>query len=107
MSEKLDLESFLPFVDSGFDCAVGPDHSVRLSLVSATEVSRSARQRQFSVLFRGPGDRFVPQGTYAVSHPEFGSADLFLVPVGVTPEGYQYEAFFNQLLEPAAGGAAG
>lgn len=107
MPETLDLESFLPFVDAGFDCALDPDRSVRLSLVSATEVSRSAHQRQFSIIFLGPGDMFVPQGTYAVSHPEFGSADLFLVPVGVTPEGYQYEAFFNQLLEPAAGGAAG
>lgn len=107
MSETLDLESFLPFIDAGFECAVEPERSLQLTLVSATEVSRSSYQRQFSVIFCGSRDQFVQQGTYRMSHPEFGATDLFLVPVGVTPEGFRYEAFFNQLLEPAAGGAAG
>lgn len=107
MSEKLDLESFLPFVDAGFECVLGPEISVPLTLVSATEISRSSYQRQFSVLFCGPRDQFLQQGTYQVSHPEFGVAELFLVPVGMTPDAFQYEAFFNCLLETAAGGAAG
>lgn len=107
MSENFDLEFFLPFIDAGFECSIGPDHSIPLTLVSATEVSRSAHQRQFSILFLGPGDRFMQQGTYRLAHPEIGTADLFLVPVGVTPEGFQYEAFFNQLIESAGKGAAG
>jgi hypothetical protein len=106
MSEQLDLESFLPHQNAVFTCPLGPDLAVGLTLVSATEVSRSSHQRQFSVHFTGPRDAFVPQGTYPLSNPGFGTAEIFLVPIGMTAEAYEYEAFFNLLIDSAKGGAS-
>jgi hypothetical protein len=41
---------------------------------------------QFSLFFRGPKTALRPQGVYRVEHAELGTHDLFLVPIGVSPE---------------------
>lgn len=51
---------------------------------------------QFSVTFDVPGAR-LPQATYELSHPEWGEAPLFLVPVAAIAGGIQYEAVFSRL----------
>ena len=52
-------------------------------------------RRPFSVIFRGPADRILPQRIYQVSHKKMGTFDLFLVPVGQDAHGIQYEALFT------------
>ncbi len=99
--DPLDLESFLPHQGTDFVCWIDPEHTVSIRLVSATEVSRSAHQRQFALHFSGPGDHFIQQATYLVAHPELGETELFLVPIGKTGDGFEYEAFFNRLIESA------
>jgi len=56
----------------------------------------SADQEQcFSLLFRGPADRPLGQGTYRFEHSRIGSFSLFIVPM-VSGEGAQdYEVIFN------------
>jgi hypothetical protein len=51
--------------------------------------------RPFSLTFRGPKESFLPQRTYRVEHPALGSLDIFIVPIGLDPSGYRYEAVFN------------
>ena len=51
-------------------------------------------RRQFSLLFRGPVDPFLSQGTYRLDHAELGALDIFLVPIGPDAEGMRYEAVF-------------
>jgi hypothetical protein len=53
------------------------------------------RPRPFSLLFSGPAAESLPQGTYRVWHPELGTFELFLVPVGPFEEGGRFEAVFN------------
>jgi len=63
----------------------GEPVAFRLSEVKAG--ARPPKKRaQFSLFFRGPRAALCPQGVYRVEHPELGAHDLFLVPVGVTPE---------------------
>ncbi len=50
--------------------------------------------------FRGPRELYLPQGTYALSQPEVGTFELFLVPVDQDGQGYYYESVFNRLLSP-------
>lgn len=100
MTDLLDLESFIPHQGTDFVCWIDPEHTVSVRLVSATEVSRSAHQRQFALRFHGPVDTFIQQATYLVAHPELGETELFLVPVGKTDTGFEYEAFFNRLIDP-------
>ncbi|MGH3186448.1 MAG: DUF6916 family protein [Streptosporangiaceae bacterium] len=57
----------------------------------------------FSVLFHGPLQPVLPQGTYRVEHEQFGALELFIVPVGPeepaepgqAPTAMRYEAVFG------------
>ena len=50
---------------------------------------------RFSAFFAGPGDAFLPQCLYQLSHEKMGDIDIFLVPISGDQNGYRYEAVFN------------
>ena len=54
---------------------------------------------RFSAFFFGAGDGILRQGIYPLEHVAMGAFELFLVPVGKTEGGYQYEAVFNYYKE--------
>jgi Domain of unknown function (DUF6916) len=49
----------------------------------------------FSIVFRGPTDRLLPQRIYRLEHDELGAFELFLVPIGPDRDGMRYEAVFG------------
>jgi len=49
---------------------------------------------QFSLVFRGPAGRVLPQAIYRLAHAELGELELFLVPLGPDAQGSRYEAAF-------------
>lgn len=57
----------------------------------------------FSVVFHGPLQPAMPQGTYRIEHPLLGTLELFLVPLGPdippelgqAPTALRYEAVFG------------
>jgi hypothetical protein len=51
----------------------------------------------FALLFRGPHNRPLAQGTYRFVHDRMGSFPLFIVPGTSGPHGLHYEALFNHL----------
>ena len=51
----------------------------------------------FALLFHGPADLALPQGTYTVKHDVFGKFRLFVVPASKTEKGLKYEALFNRI----------
>lgn len=53
------------------------------------------RDAPFSVTMTGPRTPSLPQGTYAVQHPDLGVVDLFIVPAGRDAHSTQYELIFN------------
>ena len=53
------------------------------------------QSRQFSLVWRGPADKILDQGTYTVSHPDIGDLELFLVTIGPDESGMRYEAVFT------------
>jgi hypothetical protein len=56
----------------------------------------AARRNPFTVSFRGPRNVRLPQNTYRLMHGAFAEPlDIFIVPVGVDAEGYNYQAVFN------------
>lgn len=87
----------------GQDVTVGADGrgTWTMRLVDAVEGSEPGgpgpegqHRQQFSLLFRGPAEPQLPQGTYAVTHDAIGEQHLFLVPIGRDAEGVRYEAAF-------------
>lgn len=71
--------------------------AVDLELVEARDLGSSPRQEQFSLVFRGPLDVFLPQRMYQMQHDRLGAFGVFLVPIGQAPDGYSYQAVFNRL----------
>jgi hypothetical protein len=61
------------------------------------KMKTSDPEHSFSVLFRGPGDRPLTQGTFQFRHVQIGSFPLFVVPMAPRDGVQYYEAVFNRL----------
>ena len=57
--------------------------------------SGNLRSEPFSLLFRGPLTPLLPQRIHRLAHPELGTLEIFIVPVGPDGAGQRYEAIFN------------
>jgi Domain of unknown function (DUF6916) len=99
MTEPFTMETFSRQVNTRFSMRYGVSQTAELELTSVTDVGSSARQIQFSLLFQGPHDAPIAQGTYNLEHDELGILDMFLVPVGKNANGIEYEAIFNRAVE--------
>jgi hypothetical protein len=96
----LTCDDFAGRLGERFEMMVGDDR-LTVELTEASEGSGPGgrgpdgqERRQFSLVFRGPATRVVPQGTYRLTQEELGELDLFLVPIGPDAEGMQYQALF-------------
>jgi hypothetical protein len=76
---------------------------VPLRLVAVSDLAALARkqtsaenERSFLLLFRGPSDRALDQGTYYFEHGQIGGFSLFIVPMAPGENARYYEAIFNR-----------
>lgn len=99
MEAALTHEEFTKHLNTPFQVHVDEEKSVLLQLTEISEIRVSPLQEQFSIVFRGPLDSFLQQGTRLLSHNEMGEFDLFLVPVKQDAESFHYEAVFNRVRE--------
>jgi hypothetical protein len=83
-----------------FAIQLGNEESLDITLSEVSELRESARQERFSLLFKGPGDPFLPQQLYSMRHEKLGAFEIFLVPVGREQDDFLYEAVFNRLRRP-------
>jgi len=88
-------EVFSAALNTKFLVEVAENQNVELNLEYVSELKLYPRQEEFSLVFRGPNEAFLGQGTRRMRHETIGSLQLFLVPIGQEPEGYRYEAVFN------------
>jgi hypothetical protein len=109
--DDLHFSSFAPHVRTVFQ--VGYEaRQLDLELIDATERMGTAdadeRDEQFSLVFRGSKEVFLPQGVYTFTHPQIGRFDLFIVPVVSRDQStFTYQAIFNRqrpLSGPASDG---
>lgn len=94
--DRLTHESFAPHVGSRFEVRLA-ERTLRLELVEVAPVREEppGRRRPFSLFFRGPRDVYLPQQIVPLDHAALGRLEIFLVPVGLDPDGYRYEAVFT------------
>lgn len=97
MLEHLNLSSFTEHLNTKFRIHAAESTVVETELIVAEDLGSTPRQERFSLIFRGPGEPYLPQNMYRIEHDVMGSLDLFLVPVGKDEDGIQYEAVFNRL----------
>jgi hypothetical protein len=100
---ELEPEALRAQLDTVFH-AGGEADQVPLRLVEVIDGRSDRRAQRFSILFHGPADRLLPQGTYSFRHNAFGEFLLFIVPVVGSNDGrIVYEACFSRLVaEPSS-----
>ena len=95
MLDRLTVDEFKHRVGETFSAKAG-DRVLTLTLTAVDELSAPPGGRTpFSLEFRDDTRDHVPQQTVAIEHPDMGSFDLFVVPLGPSPEGMRYEAIFT------------
>ena len=97
MSAPLTEAEFSKHVNTRFRVAAEPPLELELTEVKGYlgGANEQTGMERFSVFFDGPGDQVLRQAIYPLEHEAMGAFELFLVPVGKTERGYQYEAVFN------------
>ena len=90
MLEKLTSGHFSPYLNQKFLLHSDTGEPIETELVEVSELTA----RALSIVFLGPQEPVVAQGTYEVSHLEMGPLSLFLVPIGPNDNGMRYEAVF-------------
>jgi hypothetical protein len=96
--DLLTIDSFRPHEGTTFVLHATAEHRVDLTLagVRALGPGSHGSREPFALDFRGPADAPVlAQMTYRLTHEQVGEQEIFLVPVGVTPAGADYEAIFT------------
>jgi hypothetical protein len=96
MQEPLTLRHFAPLVGQAFT-AQAAEGAVKLNLheASALRPSGVGRSEPFSLIFLGPRDAMLAQGSYALEHEALPGLEVFIVPIGMSDAGVQYQAIFN------------
>ena len=99
--EQLTLADFVGLLHSRFRARVDAGTIVEIELIEAAPNSSvsAARPGNFSLMFNGPTHPILPQRIHHLEHDQLGRFDLFIVPVGQTKGGTQYQAIFNRLNE--------
>lgn len=74
---------------------------ISLELLEVEDLTAVARnvppdaRTPFSLVFRGPAEPAVSQGIRPLEHDELGSLEIFVVPIGMEPDGLRYQAVFS------------
>lgn len=98
MVERLEKTAFAENVQTRFRVMLESPGPVELELTHIREIPSTPQQEQFALVFSGPTETFLPQGTYQMEHERMGSFVIFIVPLGRNEQGFQYEAVFNRML---------
>jgi len=97
VAETLTHEAFRKHLGAKFEVELEPEKSIALDLIEVSELKQFGRQEDFSIVFLGPNETFLGQGTRQMKHEEFGEFEIFIVPISQGENGYRYEAVFNRL----------
>lgn len=96
------LETFEPLLGTTLELQVSDAEGARrvlaLELREATALPAprgDSGRPPFSLIFRGPADPQLPQATYPLAHPALGTVEIFIVPVGRSEDGVDYQAVFT------------
>jgi len=101
MLETLTRATFAEHLGSRFRLHYGAAETLEAEIIKVTTLRSPAgratlpdERESFSLLLLGPKDPCLPQRIYRLEHPQMGSFEIFLVPIGRDEQGTRYEAVF-------------
>jgi hypothetical protein len=96
----LTREVFLALLKDPFSLLLD-NRAAEVVLVRVEDDGVRADSEQFTLLFEGPSDLLLLDGTYRIAHRTAGTTDVFLQPAGGDARHRYYKAQFNLLKENA------
>ena len=91
MLDRLTLNDFEKLLGLEHIHTVGPDRAVKVVLSEARSLGVAplgdATRSPFSLVFDALESGRIEQRTYTLTFPDGASTDIFLVPIGLTPDG--------------------
>lgn len=100
MAAALDHETFSKYLNTNFRIFGGDSYIFEAELSKISDLQLSPQQERFAIIFRGPREPLINQGTYRLEHDEMGEFMLFMVPLRQDDDGTFYEAVFNRMRKP-------
>ena len=97
MAATLEHEIFSRYLNTNFRIFLGESDTVEAELSTVGERLLSPSQERFAIIFRGPREPLLNQGSYRFEHDEMGEFILFLVPLRQDEDGTFYEVCFNRM----------
>lgn len=96
----LTKNDFDPCLGSAFHLELGSGNTASIELINVSGFSErsmrdGATREPFSLVFRGAKELNIGQQIFKVSHPDLGSHEIFLVPLGADEHGMRLEAVFS------------
>jgi len=100
--EELKEEVFAEHVNTKFYIQLA-ERRVELELVKVagdkSSMDKIEGVTRFVLYFQGPGDFYLPQHTYRLEHDALGTLEIFIVPIALRNQRYEYEAVFSRMTE--------
>ena len=96
LNGRLGKDVFLALREQTFTTVI-EHRRTALVLVKVSDEGNAPDGEQFTVLFEGPRDLGLQDGTCVLSHPTAGSAPLYLQSAGTDGRASYYRAPFNLL----------
>ena len=97
--EELTQEKFRELLNTTFSVAKPDGAALEFELTDVADLGSTPRQKQFSIIFKGPLEPQLAQGTYGFEHGSIGKFALFIVPIRKNNEAVFYESIFNRFVE--------
>ena len=96
--ETVTADDFTPHVGAVFTLHTGDGGELPFTLSDVRNLglpgATGKGRLPFALEFDGPPEVPLPQHIYPLTHPEMGSLEIFLVPVGANADKRMYEAIF-------------
>jgi hypothetical protein len=97
MADTLEHEIFSRYLNTTFRISLGDSNTIEAELNTVDDLQLSPQQERFAIVFRGPTEPLLNQGSYRFEHDEMGDFMLFIVPLRRDDDGIFYEACFNRM----------
>ena len=97
MAATLEHEIFSKYLNTPFRIYLGESNTIEAELNTVSDLQLSPHQERFAIVFRGPREPLLNQGSYRFEHDERGDFILFIVPLRQDDDGAFYEACFNRM----------